>query len=241
MSEVSKYEDFLVFCYGGYERAFLKRMRKRAERIEQVDRVLAALTNVLSLVYAHVYFPVYSNGLKDVGACLGCSWTEPNASGIQSVVWRRRWEATRGEEWKQRIVTYNLEDCAALRRVAELVYTITANASSAVLPSPTGVEALPVVRVQELDRWANNRNWGRVNFFHPDYEHINGCAYFDYQRERVYVRNSRTLKKNQGRRAKATRLKLRVGNERVSGTHPERVSGTHLGVQNDRSGQERRT
>ncbi len=28
------------------------------------------------------------------------------------------------------------------------------------------------------------------------------------------------------------------GTERVSGTHPERVSGTHLGFQNSHSGQE---
>src|SRR5258708_2485483 len=30
-----------------------------------------------------------------------------------------------------------------------------------------------------------------------------------------------------------------LGNERVSGTHPERVSGTHRGLQDSRSGQKR--
>ena len=84
-----------MFCYGGYERAFLKRMRKQAKRKAVVDRVLKALVNTLSLIYSHVYFPTYSNGLKDVGGCLGCSWTEPDASGIQSIVWRKRWEVTR--------------------------------------------------------------------------------------------------------------------------------------------------
>jgi predicted RecB family nuclease len=105
--EVDKHEDFRVFCYGGYERSFLKRMRKQATRRAAVDRVLEALTNVLSIVYAHVYFPAYSNGLRDVGACLGCSWTEPDASGIQSIVGRKRWETTGGEEWKRRLTTYN--------------------------------------------------------------------------------------------------------------------------------------
>src|SRR5436305_11873574 len=100
-------------------------MRKQAERIAPVDKVLNALVNTLSLIYSHIYFPTYSNGLKDVGGCLGCSWTESDASGIQSVVWRKRWEATRGVEWKQRLTMYNLEDCAALRRVTELVYAVT--------------------------------------------------------------------------------------------------------------------
>ena len=35
-----------------------------------------------------------------------------------------------------------------------------------------------------------------------------------------------------------TGLDIVCGTERVSGTHPERVSGTHLGFQNGHSGQE---
>src|SRR5437660_11118010 len=42
-----------------------------------------------------------------------------DASGTQSVVWRRRWEATRDDQWKQTLVRYNLEDCAALMRVTD--------------------------------------------------------------------------------------------------------------------------
>ena len=44
------------------------------------DRVLANTVNVLSLIYAHVHFPVYTNGLKEVGRHLGCAWTDPDAS-----------------------------------------------------------------------------------------------------------------------------------------------------------------
>src|SRR5205807_300511 len=82
---------------------------------------------VVADVYAHVYFPTYSNGLKEVGGWLGCAWTEPDASGLQSIVWRRRWEATGGEEWRQKVLTYNLEDCAAMKRVTDLMYAITAH------------------------------------------------------------------------------------------------------------------
>src|SRR5262249_52133628 len=68
LAEVSKYDNFLVFSYGSYERTFLNRMRKMASKKEPVDRVLEALVNTLSVVYSHFYFPCYSNGLKDVGA-----------------------------------------------------------------------------------------------------------------------------------------------------------------------------
>jgi predicted RecB family nuclease len=40
---VGRYDDYLVFAYGGYERAFLKRMRKQAKTKGTVDRVLKSL------------------------------------------------------------------------------------------------------------------------------------------------------------------------------------------------------
>lgn len=94
ITEVCRYEDFVVFCYGNYERTFLKRMRLKAKRKKLVDRVLTALVNILTVIYPHVYFPTYSNGLKDIGRYLGSSWTETNASGLQSIVWRLRWDAS---------------------------------------------------------------------------------------------------------------------------------------------------
>jgi predicted RecB family nuclease len=84
-----RYQAFLVFAYGKYERTFLRRMQSNPERRASVDRILKSLVNILSVIYSHVYFPTYSNGLKDVGACLGCTWTEPDSSGVQSLVWRK--------------------------------------------------------------------------------------------------------------------------------------------------------
>lgn len=49
--------------------------------------------------------------------------------------------------------------------------------------------------VQDIDNRAYSRRWGRVNFVHPEYEFINRCAYFDYQRQRVFVRTSETIRK----------------------------------------------
>jgi predicted RecB family nuclease len=207
---VSRHDDCLVFAYGGYERAFLKRMRKRAKKKGPVDRVLKSLVNVLSLIYAHVYFPTCSNGLKEVGACLGCSWSDPNASGTQSIVWRLRWEATRDEQWKQKLMTYNLEDCAALKRVTEFVYAASSAINTATGPRLGAVGDPPVASVQDLDGLGNDCKWGRTRFFHPDFKFVNDCAYFDYQRQRVFVRTSKTLKKNQRRPGEQRNKRLRV-------------------------------
>ena len=108
-------EDFTLFHFGSYERKFLKRMRRPARRKGPVDRLLANAVDVLSLIRSNVYFPVYANGLKEIGKHLGFAWTDPDACGLQSLVWRRRWEQTRDDSFKRRLVAYNAEDCAALR------------------------------------------------------------------------------------------------------------------------------
>jgi predicted RecB family nuclease len=82
VAEVTRHEDFIVFCYGNYERALITRIGKVAKSKVLVDKILNALVNTLSLVYAHIYFPTYSNSLKEIGRCVGCSWTESDASGI---------------------------------------------------------------------------------------------------------------------------------------------------------------
>jgi predicted RNA-binding Zn-ribbon protein involved in translation (DUF1610 family) len=210
---VSRHDDFLVFCYGAYERAFLKRMRKHAKNRKRVDRVLKSLVNVLSLVYAHFYFPTYSNGLKEVGACLGCTWSDPDASGVQSMVWRLYWESTHEAQWKQKLTTYNLEDCAALKRVTEFLYDAVAAIDTVTGPRPGALGDPPVASVQDLDKAANERKWGKVRFFHPEFEYINDCAYFDYQRQRVFVRTSKALRKNRRRLGTQFNRKLRVSRQ----------------------------
>jgi predicted RecB family nuclease len=161
LAEVSKHPDARLYCYGTYERTFLKRMRKAAPRKGPVDRVLAALVNVLSVVYAHAYFPCYSNGLKDVAGCLGCSWSDPQASGLQSVVWRKRWEATHGDEWRDRLVTYNREDCAALRRVTEFLHAHGPGASTGGGAKPVAAGDPLVASVEEIDQLGAPKRGGR--------------------------------------------------------------------------------
>jgi predicted RecB family nuclease len=203
---VGRYVDFRVFCYGGYERNFIKRMRKSARKKKPVDQVLDRLVNVLSLIHAHLYFPCYSNGLKEVGGWLGCSWTDPDASGIQSLVWRANWEATQADQWKQKLLAYNQEDCAALRKVTEQVYALASRTPG----TPSGIDSPAIAWVQELDRSANLRKWGKVNFVHGEFEQINNCAYFDYQRKRVFVRTDRKLKRRQQKRKQSPNMRLRV-------------------------------
>jgi len=48
---------------------------------------------------------------------------------LQSLVWRSRWEQTREPVWKGKLVTYNAEDCAALKKVTEPAPSLAVNRS----------------------------------------------------------------------------------------------------------------
>src|SRR5262249_23096999 len=88
------------------------------------------LVNVASSVYGKVYFPVRSNGLKPLGRFLGATWSDPQASGLQSLAWRQRWELTRDEPLKQSLLRYNREDCAAVRLLVDRLDRIKRDADS---------------------------------------------------------------------------------------------------------------
>src|SRR4029434_525224 len=100
----------------------------REEDEEILQKIKSSLVNTLSLMYANIYFPTYSNSLKDIGAYLGQRWTEDNATGLQSLVWRHAWETTREPTFKQILLRYNLEDCLALKAVTEVAHNIAEGA-----------------------------------------------------------------------------------------------------------------
>jgi len=206
---VARYPNPRIYAYGGYERAFLSRMRRNSRRKKLVDTIVDGLVNVLGVVYSHFYFPTYTNGLKEIGGVLGCSWSDEQASGIQSILWRRHWETTRDEMWKTKLLKYNYEDCAALRAVVDFLQTPGS--------APATGQGPRMVAVSELDRLAYAPKWGVTNFANPDFAAINSRAYFDYQQHRVFIRASKTLRKHLRKPGTHRNRKLRV-NKRIEVT-----------------------
>ena len=185
-------DDFFIYHYGSYESAFLRRMRRKARRKTLIDSIRRRSVNILSLLRSNIYFPTYSNGLKDVGGYLGCLWADPGATGIQSIIWRTKWEQTLDEELKRRLVQYNMDDCAALRVVTEYVYSIAAMGT--VVDADAHPTSQPgIAWASDIPMQSSRRDWGRPGFCLPDFDYINKCAYFDYQRERVFLRTNLRL------------------------------------------------
>jgi predicted RecB family nuclease len=50
-----------------------------------------------------------------------------STSGLKTLDWRSEWEATRDASLKQKLLTYNAQDCEAVQRVAETIAGICSN------------------------------------------------------------------------------------------------------------------
>ncbi len=127
VDRLAAFPDSPVYHYGSYEKkAFAILAKRHGSGGGLSDR----LVNVASFVYGKVYFPVRSNGLKPLGRILGAVWTDPRASGLQSLVWRHKWEMARDERFRQSLLRYNREDCEAVRLLVDRLDKVRRDATS---------------------------------------------------------------------------------------------------------------
>jgi predicted RecB family nuclease len=175
--------DARLVHYGNYESHFLKQMGLRYGLPTQDSPSAAAINravNLLSSIFARIYFPTLSNGLKDIAGSLGFQWSGSPSSGLEAIVCRHQWENSRDLARKQALIDYNRQDCEAL----ELVARRLADLHSA------GPQNGDVVCTSEM-KGENPYRFGRIAFALPAMDAINKAAYWDYQRERVYVKSSK--------------------------------------------------
>ena len=185
---LSAIPDPRIVHFGSYETVFLKRMRERHGAPRESSAAATAIenaANLLSFVFAHIYFPTFTNGLKEIAGYLGFQWSGSPTSGLEAIVRRDRWEASRDPGEKQALLDYNREDCQALElvanRIVDLYRGMSANGQSL---------QNDVILTSEMKRESPfPLRFGRNSFALPELKVINRAAYWDYQRERVYVKS----------------------------------------------------
>lgn len=201
-------EDFVLFHYGSYESKFLERMEGRhGGNAVVIGRIKKRSVNVLSLIYSRVYFPVHSNDLKSVAGCLGFRWSDAEASGLQSIVWRHHWEATRDDRLKKRLLTYNEEDCAALERLVQILRSLGGEVENQ--GNGTGLRVAGIEEVAAQSR----HKFGTKKYALPEFARLTKCAYFDYQRDKVLCRTNPRIRSVSRKRKGTKRKALKVNRE----------------------------
>lgn len=132
IERVNQYPNAPIYHYGAFDSKAIYRLNTRYGNINK--DVENRLVNVNSFIYGKVYFPIYSNSLKELGKFIGANWSHPKASGLQSLVWRYLWNEKQNPKYQQTLLTYNKEDCNALCLLTTELFNIvkTANSSKSV-------------------------------------------------------------------------------------------------------------
>ena len=186
--------------YGSFETTFLRWMCARfgspsAEAVGVVHAIEHSV-NLLSTIYAQVYFPTLSNGLKEIAGVLGFKWSAADASGARSVIWRHAWNGSRDPAMKEKLITYNAEDCEALALVER---TVSRVAGPSATPDDAKAQETEVVRTDDLKNPLVSK-WRDFSSPLKELEFVTQAAHWDYQRDRIYVRSSKPLKRAAQRR-----------------------------------------
>ena len=181
---LSDFENPILIHYGSFETKFLKTMCARYGSPPEgstAAEAIASSLNLLSLIFAKVYFPSYSNGLKENARFLGFEWSDTTADGLQAIVWRHLWEDSCDPELREKLIAYNNEDCAALDLMTRVLGQLSdyANADEA---QPLRTDVIRADAIRPAGKWRP--------FKSPisDLQEINRAARWDYQRDRVFVR-----------------------------------------------------
>ncbi len=173
VGKVNEYADAPIYHYGWYDGRAIHELNKRYGNGESVQ---PRLVNVNSLIYGRIYFPVRSNALKELGAFSGATWTSPEASGLQSLVWRYYWSESQDEKYRNLLITYNEEDCKALLALTDKISDVIRTADSIWNIDFADQPKKPATEIGSQ--------------VHEELEQMLKFAYADYSRNRIRVNKS---------------------------------------------------
>ena len=185
---ISKLNNYMIYHYGAYELKSLRQFNKKHKDIyeSEINNIINKSINILTFFSTSIYPPVYSNGLKEIANFLGFHWSSENASGIESIVWRKQWALTQEKEYKEHLIAYNIEDCQALSLCKNWLCSLALNQSKE--------NNLKLHKINfETDR---HLKFGRTDYVLDNFYLINKCAYFDYQRTKIFFRINKHIRKS---------------------------------------------
>ena len=184
LEKINAHPEAPIYHYGSYEPRAIDGLAQKYQT--DCEALKNRLVNLNASIYGKVYFPTRSNHLKELGKLVGASWTAPDASGLQSLVWRYRWEETGESQYREILITYNREDCEALWLLTEALSKIIANANTHV---NIDFAARPKQHTTELGHQ-----------IHEEFQSIIRYAHADYDKKRVSIRPQKSTTETEGKK-----------------------------------------
>ena len=110
-----------IYYYAPYEKTIYRKLREKypdvcsAEDLEALFDAPETVDLYTDVVRKHTEWPTHDYSLKTLARYLGFNWKDTDPSGASSIEWFHQWTATGDKTIRQRILTYNEDDCRATR------------------------------------------------------------------------------------------------------------------------------
>jgi len=178
--------NFKIYHYGSYEIQVFKKISKSmySDNHQFINTLIDNSVNLLKIFAYNIYLPTYTNSLKDVAHFLKFEWSDNTSSGLQSIIWRYNWEILNNDELKTKLITYNIEDCRALKNVKDWICNIPKYNNE-------NFENVQNFKRDSIYKWSNEKSI--IN----ELIEINSFAYFNYQREKILIKTYPKIAKQQ--------------------------------------------
>lgn len=202
LSALKTLDDYVLVHFGRYEKDFVREMIQRygLDGGPSEAELLSRLFDVHGAIRTNVFFPVYSNGLKEIATHLGFHWQGPIRSGIDSIVWRYKWEEGKDALVKDALLQYNHEDCMAVTAVCGHLATLSQHNSN----TPASCQDIDTLQIRHKGEFGNRL------YALPALKKITKCAYFTYQQDKVFFRTDKHVRRSIARKNRTTRRRIKV-------------------------------
>lgn len=168
LGRILAFPQYPVYHYGSFELSVFEKLSKRYQT--DIQQLKQRFVNINAFIFGKVYFPAYSNGLKELGSILGLKWTDEKASGLQAIVWRHNWETVEAG-LKEKLLRYNEEDCKALKILTDELSKIDLSAAVS----------------NDIDFVGKSKKIASETgkLVHDHFKSILQCSYADYDKNKI--------------------------------------------------------
>ncbi|MDZ7817640.1 MAG: TM0106 family RecB-like putative nuclease [Aliarcobacter sp.] len=174
---VNQFDDHEIYHYGNFEIQELNKfnIKYNEKYSNEIENIIERSHNLLEYFYEKIFVPIYTNSLKDICHFIGFNWSSKNATGLQSIVWRKQWENSESRKIKNKLITYNLEDSLALFELKKWLMKLQNS-------------KIQFINLYEMYS-SSGYKFGNTKYEIDTFNHINQTAYFDYQRSKVFIKD----------------------------------------------------
>lgn len=122
-----------IYYYAPYEKTIYRKLREKypgvcsAADLEALFDAAETVDLYTDVVRKSTEWPTRDYSLKTLARYLGFNWKDKDPSGASSIEWFHSWTETGDEAIRQRILTYNEDDCRATLVLRDALQTMPEN------------------------------------------------------------------------------------------------------------------